>query len=191
MPRVSWYARMPVVRTKRRTPLSRSSRNLLKPPPQSASVCGLHVLEGRRGQRAAGDEHDVGGNLRSRQIQSIRFPQKSLRPVALDGAAHLPARDHCDPQPPIHRRVSESHEKRIHQPSPLAVHELEVTLSPKTLDADTGRRHTLRRRRPFRRRRANTARPPFDRIRTRNPCVRLRRLRFGWNVLFMTPLSQE
>jgi hypothetical protein len=37
----------------------------------------------------------------------------------------------------------------------------------------------------LRRRRASTARPAFDRILTRKPCVRLRRRRFGWNVLFI------
>ena len=41
---------------------------------------------------------------------------------------------------------------------------------------------TVRRLRPFARRRFNTRRPFFVLIRTRNPCARLRRRVFGWNV---------
>ena len=41
---------------------------------------------------------------------------------------------------------------------------------------------TVRRLRPFARRRLSTWRPFFVAIRTRNPCVRFRRRRFGWNV---------
>ena len=43
---------------------------------------------------------------------------------------------------------------------------------------------TVRRLRPFARRRLSTSRPFFVLIRTRNPCVRRRRRRFGWNVRF-------
>jgi hypothetical protein len=39
--------------------------------------------------------------------------------------------------------------------------------------------------RPFWRRRFRTSWPPFVRMRTRNPCVRLRCRLFGWNVLFI------
>jgi hypothetical protein len=41
---------------------------------------------------------------------------------------------------------------------------------------------TVSRFRPFARRRLSTRRPFFVAIRTRNPWVRLRRRRFGWNV---------
>lgn len=41
---------------------------------------------------------------------------------------------------------------------------------------------TVRRLRPFARRRLSTRRPFFVAMRTRNPCVRLRRRRFGWKV---------
>ena len=40
----------------------------------------------------------------------------------------------------------------------------------------------MRRLRPLARRRFNTWRPFLVAMRTRNPCVRLRRRRFGWNV---------
>jgi hypothetical protein len=43
---------------------------------------------------------------------------------------------------------------------------------------------TVKRLRPFARRRFRTKRPFLVLIRTRNPCVRLRRRVFGWNVRF-------
>jgi hypothetical protein len=50
---------------------------------------------------------------------------------------------------------------------------------------------TVSRFRPLARRRFRTSRPFFVLIRTRKPCVRRRRRRFGWNVRFMIadPLS--
>jgi len=52
---------------------------------------------------------------------------------------------------------------------------------------------TVRRFRPFARRRFRTSRPFFVLMRTRKPCVRRRRRRLGWNVRFMIsdPLSPE
>ena len=44
---------------------------------------------------------------------------------------------------------------------------------------------TVSRFRPFARRRFRTSRPFFVAMRTRNPCVRLRRRRLGWNVRFI------
>jgi hypothetical protein len=48
----------------------------------------------------------------------------------------------------------------------------------------SGADQTARRLRPWRRRRFNTARPPGDCIRLRNPCLFLRRRRLGWKVRF-------
>ena len=52
---------------------------------------------------------------------------------------------------------------------------------------------TVSRFRPLARRRFRTSRPFFVLMRTRKPCVRRRRRRFGWNVRFMIadPLSPE
>lgn len=47
-------------------------------------------------------------------------------------------------------------------------------------------RQGVRRRRPFARRRASTLRPFLVAMRARKPCVRLRRVTLGWNVLFIT-----
>lgn len=46
------------------------------------------------------------------------------------------------------------------------------------------RHHTVRRFRPLARRRLNVRRPPFVRIRLRNPWVRFRLVRLGWYVRF-------
>jgi hypothetical protein len=47
---------------------------------------------------------------------------------------------------------------------------------------------TASRARPFARRARSTARPPRVRIRTRKPCVRLRRVTDGWYVRFICSL---
>ena len=46
---------------------------------------------------------------------------------------------------------------------------------------------TVKEWRPLARRRASTARPPGDRMRTRKPCVLARRRRLGWKVRFGIP----
>ncbi len=56
-------------------------------------------------------------------------------------------------------------------------------------DVGTALGYTVRRLRPFARRRLSTFRPPCVFIRERNPCVFFRRRTFGWNVLFMDKLS--
>ena len=55
-------------------------------------------------------------------------------------------------------------------------------------DVGTAWVYTVRRLRPFARRRLSTFRPPCVFIRERNPCVFFRRRTFGWNVLFMERL---
>ena len=51
----------------------------------------------------------------------------------------------------------------------------------------------MRRLRPLARRRLRTCRPFLVAMRTRNPCVRLRRRRFGWKVtlMFGNPLARK
>ena len=58
-------------------------------------------------------------------------------------------------------------------------------------DAGTASSQTVRRLRPFARRRFSTFRPPCVFIRERNPCVFFRRRTLGWNVLFMERLSSK
>ena len=53
------------------------------------------------------------------------------------------------------------------------------------LDRPRAYDETVRRLRPLARRRLRTSRPFFVLMRTRKPCVRLRRRRLGWNVRFM------
>jgi hypothetical protein len=58
-------------------------------------------------------------------------------------------------------------------------------------DVGTASGYTVKRLRPFARRRLSTFRPPCVFIRERNPCVFFRRRTFGWNVLFMDRLSSR
>ena len=59
----------------------------------------------------------------------------------------------------------------------------------RTLTAPAHSLLTVRRLRPFARRRLRTSRPFFVLMRTRNPCVRLRWRVLGWNVRFPFMLS--
>lgn len=61
----------------------------------------------------------------------------------------------------------------------------ETLVATQTRAARACRQTTPSRARPFARRARITARPPRLRIRTRKPCVRLRRTTEGWNVRFI------
>lgn len=174
-----------------RASLSRNSRNFLKPAPHTLKVLRLDSSVGRADDSASRDENDVDRELTLRSLSAKDFPQEPLRAIPLDRAPDLPARDETDPQPAFFRDENEGHEEGAHPPSTFAIHALEVRAA-----AQAGRsvprpvglasRQTERRCRPLRRRLASTALPAFERILTRKPWVRLRRRRFGWNVLFIS-----
>ena len=118
------------------------------------------------------------------------FPYDTLHPVAIDGPGrHLFAGDDSKP------RVSESIQPGKHGEIPARpdragsqrCRELIRTPQPRRARKTHPRRpapavQTASRARPFARRARSTPRPPRVRIRTRNPCVRLRFAIEGWNV---------
>jgi hypothetical protein len=61
----------------------------------------------------------------------------------------------------------------------------EAVVPGEALGDGRARVHTVSLLRPFRRRADRTARPDLVRMRTRKPCVRLRRRLFGWKVRFI------
>ncbi len=171
---------------KPKTSLSRNSRNLLKPTPHTPQVLRLHRAVIRVEDRASRHQHHVDRDLRPGPPPPEDLPQEPLRAVSLDRAPHLSARDEAHPQRVFLRGDHERYEERVHPPSPLAIHALEIRPTAQAeWSAGSGLRQTEIRCRPLRRRRASTARPAFERILTRKPWVRLRRRRFGWNVLFI------
>ena len=118
----------------------------------------------------------------------------TLRPVAFDGRTKFPGRRHAKPR----RRGPVGHDEHRHEPAvdlgagtvnPL---ELRAAANPlrrrQTLIFHAGTREasvyrssaTVRRLRPFARRRLSTIRPFFVAIRILKPCVFLRRRVLGW-----------
>ena len=118
------------------------------------------------------------------------FPQPALHAVPVDRRTHL-LRYRQSPSRAAERVV----EREKHQPSTrdsssllLALREIPPLPEPRLLREALrtgGRRQTVRRLRPLRRRAERTARPVFVLIRARKPCVFLRRRLLGWNVRFM------
>lgn len=181
---------MTALRSQLRTSLSRTLRCLFKPPPHAPEVLSLYLRVVRVEDGSSSHEHHVRRKLRGRSPSPKDFPQQTLRPVSLDGSPDLSARDEGHPQPALTPGEDERYEERTYPSSTLSVGPLEVRpaaqrAGPYATPIGAALRQTERRCRPLRRRRASTARPALDRILTRKPWVRLRRRRFGWNVLFI------
>lgn len=181
---------MPALKTELRTFLSRMSRYLFKPPPHASDVLRLYFPVVRVENGSPRHEHYVRRYFGGRSLSTKDLPQQSLCPVSLDGSPDLPARDEAHPQAALAPRQDERYEVRAHPSPAFPIGPFEVRPLPQRLgpSAPVGEafRQTARRCRPLRRRRASTARPALDRILTRKPWVRLRRRRFGWNVLFIS-----
>lgn len=182
---------MPARRVQLRTSLSTNSNILLKPPSHAFEVLPLDVGVVRVDDAASRDQDQVRRHRPGRSSSSEYLSQQPLRAVSLDRAADFPTGDEGYAQILSFGRENERHEERTHPPPPLPIHALEVRPPPErggswALSSGAALRQTERRWRPLRRLRARTARPALDRILTRKPWVRLRRRRFGWNVLFIS-----
>jgi hypothetical protein len=114
--------------------LSRSSRNLLKPPPHSPYVGFLYVPEFRARQRTAGDEHDIRRDLPDGYVTAIDLAEKSLRTVALDRPPDAPTRDDRHSESTGPGLEHERDEERTDQSPSLLIHHVEIPLSPQNLD---------------------------------------------------------
>ena len=113
----------------------------------------------------------------------------SLEPVAVHCARRHPAaRD--DPEPRLGQAVRPQVQPEI-APRPRCSRRERLlvvlaALQPRAAGQRAGAgNQTLNRARPFARRARSTPRPPRVRLRTRKPCVRLRRVTDGWYVRFI------
>jgi len=178
---------MPALRIQLRTSLSSLSRNssvLLKPSSHAADVLSLDLGVTRVKDRPSRYQHHVGRGLEGGSPLPEDLPQQPLRAVSRNGAPDLPASDEAHPEPLSRARENEGYEEGAHPSSSLPIDALEVRpaaqgRSSSASSSGPALRQTESRCRPFRRRRARTARPALDRILTRKPWVRLRRRRFG------------
>jgi hypothetical protein len=147
----------------------------------------VHLGLGAQHDLALRNDHDVEGDVTHGNMPPEALAQEALRPVARDRRPHAPTDG--QPQPVIPAVILRRHElvERPVQPAarPKDPAELPGTLEPLRGPEARPLAQAESRFRPFWRRRFNTSRPPFVRIRTRKPWVRLRLRLFGWNVLFM------
>ena len=168
------------------------ARQILGQPPHV-----LHQLGKWPSRRARPGHHDQLDVRRDQRPNlPIRLADPPPRSIALRGSAQLPA--HREARPPGLRASPQRDEVRPLEPPTILEDRLEFCRPPEAL-ASRQREYrrgcwhcagyTVRRLRPFARRRLSTFRPPCVFIRERNPCVFFRRRTFGWNVLFMDKLS--
>jgi hypothetical protein len=157
----------------------------------------LELGEGGLVELAPRHDHDVESG-RQPAVAPEDLTHQALCPVALDRAPELAG---CrNPQAPVLEvvREGEQRERAARRSGPMVIDppELGAFLEPlPRSEALIGchphagrwayRYDTDSRFRPLARRRFKTIRPFFVLIRTRNPWVRRRRRRLGWNVRFM------
>lgn len=124
-----------------------------------------------------------------------QLAEPALRTIADDRAAQLARRDDAEPIVTEGIRQCEQCDKTCRNFPAVRLHRrvlptmTQTRFRPKRFGQLESRRgqddETVRRLRPFARRRLRTVRPFLVRIRTRKPCVRRRRRRLGWKVRFM------
>jgi hypothetical protein len=149
-------------------------------------------------QAALGNDDDV--ETRRDLVPTENLSNQSLRAISLNGSTELPGGRYPEPRSSRGRLGEHEHggEAAVHAGaavvnllkvgSPTDVFETAESLAPaRRRRAQVRPRYselTVRRFRPFARRRLSTSRPFFVLIRTRKPWARARRRVFGWNVLF-------
>jgi hypothetical protein len=138
------------------------------------------VEPGGRGSRQGTDYQEA--RAQARQLRTDRFPQPALDPMAYDGVAHGFAHHDADAWRAAGRGGGGMYDDRAARRSP-STHGGTKLVGP-AHSVNLGkhlftRRQAARRVRPLRRRPARIALPARVRIRSRNPCVLLRRRLFG------------
>jgi hypothetical protein len=160
---------------------------------------GLEIREGRLEQLVPRDHYHVHPELRGfRTTEDLS--NQSFSSVSSDRVAELPGGHDAQPCSPRvvgsrqHRQISSFRSERQVEhalefapaPDPAVFREAlgrhRQSLRGRRAPAAGYEEETVRRFRPFARRRFRTWRPFLVAMRTRKPCVRLRRRRFGWNV---------
>jgi hypothetical protein len=179
------------------SPSPRAPRSSARGEARQAAGQRRKVIRGeRRELRGRGRGLDVDDDLEPRRKVPAAPPEDLPNPapkaVAHDGSPGSPA--HGDPDAGI-LRVLAGEEKQLQMtsghadPGGVALFEFsslsKAVVPGESLPHNRTWAHTESLLRPLRRRAESTARPDRVRIRTRNPCVRLRRRLLGWYVRFI------
>ena len=184
----TWYPRMH--RSARRI-CGRTLSRLAESAFESGAVIGFKGSQRGLEQLASRHDHDVEACRKFGAPENLSY--QAFSSVSLDGAAQFFRRR--DPQPAGRLVVGQDEQRAVAAANAGAalvdLLKFGVTadslFAPKAsivgrLGAQSYSLLTVRRFRPLARRRLSTRRPFFVLMRTRNPCVRLRCLVFGWNV---------
>ena len=164
------------------------SRRAREGPADARPVILEQLLEARRRSRGALVD-DQRQRRRRKQLPMApeNLPQPSAHAIAHDGVSHAPRNRDAQARP----RDGPAGEKEDLDVSPgntypggVALFEFpafaEAVVPGEGLGDGRDRVHTVSLLRPLRRRAEMMARPDRVRMRTRNPCVRLRRRLLGW-----------
>jgi len=154
------------------------------------SVIGFKNGQAGIEQLALGHDNHVAA--RRDLVSPENLSYQSLGAIPHDRAAQFSRRGDSEPPRALGLRQHEHRAEPAADPGPALVDQLEIGAATdvlrgpeadrRALAADSGKSYsllTVRRLRPFARRRFSTRRPFFVLIRTRNPWVRFRRRRFG------------
>ena len=150
---------------------------------EQSSVIGFKGAQAGVEQIAFGDDDDV--EPARDLVTTKNLSNQSFSSISLDRTTQLPgSRDPQTPDPALVRQDEDRAVAAV-EPDAALVHILEFGSAPNPflgteshINIERYSLLTVRRLRPFARRRLSTSRPFFVLMRTRNPCVRLR-----WRVL--------
>ncbi len=149
------------------------------------------------------DDYEVQETTGRRRPLRRPHPENLTNPtlcaVSDDGPAHFAGRNDAEPIPAQDIWGRHQRKEAGRNAAPAALHAIELISRSEPCRATKLHRHsagrppepgcqdveTVSRFRPFARRRFSTMRPFLVLMRTRNPWVRRRRRRLGWNVRFM------
>jgi hypothetical protein len=151
---------------------------------EAAAVFGFKGNQAGVEEFTFGDDDDI--VARREFVTAKNLSNQSFSAISDNGAPQLSGDRYA--QASYRALVRKQKHRGITPVNPAAalVHALELRASPNPLIAAEARQNyselTVRRLRPFARRRLSTRRPFFVAMRTRKPCVRARWRVFGWNV---------
>jgi hypothetical protein len=190
------------------TVASAGPAKLAEAPLDVAAVFDFNGSQTGVKQLAPGDDNDI--KTRRNLVTTENLSNQAFRSISLNRATQAPGSG--DPQPAnrqLVRQNEQSGEAAVNPGAPLVdllklgatadvlvspeishvsrnLPESPYALTRERVDLSRPAHSllTVRRLRPFERRRLRTSRPFFVLMRTRNPCVRLRWRVLGWNVRF-------
>jgi len=177
-----------------RSTILRMAPAFLEKSAHTAYICSMDLLEAGLDDGTSCNEDDICRYRFARLVPPKHFAEPALGSVPPHRASQAPAGHHSQTKGAlVLEQVIADEEPAGNTPS-SRVDCVKIRLPSQPFEAAESLGgvfgkvscfHPANRRRPLRRRRAMTARPALLRMRIRNPCAFLRRLRFGWNVLFI------